>query len=87
MGRFLNRFQPFNAGVVELVDTSDSKSDARKSVSVQVRPSVPLIFICPSARAATNWYDNLDYQALPEHRRAGTGLKFIALARRLPSRN
>ena len=32
-----------NAGVVELVDTSDSKSDARNSVPVQVRPPVPII--------------------------------------------
>ena len=30
------------AGVVELVDTSDSKSDASNSVPVQVRPPVPL---------------------------------------------
>ena len=29
------------AGVVELVDTGDSKSPALKSVPVQVRPSVP----------------------------------------------
>ena len=31
------------AGVVELVDTTDSKSVAFKSVPVQVRPPVPLI--------------------------------------------
>ena len=30
-----------NARVVELVDTPDSKSGARKSVTVQVRPLVP----------------------------------------------
>jgi hypothetical protein len=30
------------AGVVKLVDTSDSKSDALKSVPVRVRPPVPL---------------------------------------------
>ena len=32
------------AGVVELVDTGDSKSPALKSVPVQVRPSVPSKF-------------------------------------------
>ena len=31
------------AGVVELVDTTDSKSVALKSVPVQVRPPVPLL--------------------------------------------
>ena len=31
-----------HAGVVELVDTSDSKSDASNSVPVQVRPPVPI---------------------------------------------
>ena len=30
-----------NAAVVELVDTSDSKSDSRKGVTVQVRSAVP----------------------------------------------
>ena len=33
------------AGVVELVDTTDSKSVAFKSVPVQVRPPVPHHFI------------------------------------------
>ncbi len=33
------------ASVVKLVDTSDSKSDAFKSVSVRVRPLVPLIYL------------------------------------------
>ena len=31
-----------NAAVVELVDTSDSKSDSRKGVTVQVRSAVPI---------------------------------------------
>ena len=32
-----------NAAVVELVDTSDSKSDSRKGVTVQVRSAVPFL--------------------------------------------
>jgi hypothetical protein len=32
----------YNAGVVKLVDTPDSKSGAFKSVPVQVRPPVPI---------------------------------------------
>ena len=34
-----------SAGVVKLVDTSDSKSDASDSVPVQVRPPVPNIIL------------------------------------------
>jgi hypothetical protein len=34
----------FDAGVVKLVDTRDSKSRALKSVPVQVRPSVPHLY-------------------------------------------
>ena len=37
------------AGVVELVDTTDSKSVAFKSVPVQVRPPVPLSEISSSS--------------------------------------
>lgn len=33
-----------SASVVELVDTSDSKSDSFAGVTVQVRPLVPLVF-------------------------------------------
>jgi len=33
--------------VVKLVDTSDSKSDALKSVPVQVRPPVPNLIFTP----------------------------------------
>ncbi len=35
-----------NAAVVELVDTSDSKSDSRKGVTVQVRSAVPFKNLC-----------------------------------------
>ena len=83
MGRFLNRFQPFNAGVVELVDTSDSKSDARKSVSVQVRPSVPLICKSPPQHAAKGWYNDPDCQTIPEYRRAAIKPRLIRLEHRL----
>jgi uncharacterized protein (DUF1330 family) len=45
-----------------------------------------VIFTFPSEAAATAWYNDPDYQALSEHRRAGTDLKFITLVHGLPPR-
>jgi uncharacterized protein (DUF1330 family) len=40
----------------------------------------------PSEAAARAWYEDPDYQALSEHRRAGTTLEFLTLIRGLPPR-
>lgn len=40
----------------------------------------------PSEDAATAWYHDPDYQALSEHRRAGTALKFLTMVHSLPPR-
>lgn len=45
-----------------------------------------VIFGFPSEQAATNWYNDPDYQALSEHRRAGTKLEFITMVHGLPPR-
>jgi uncharacterized protein (DUF1330 family) len=45
-----------------------------------------VIFGFPSEQAATDWYNDPDYQALSEHRRAGTNLEFITMVRGLPPR-
>ncbi len=46
-----------------------------------------VIFQFPSEQAATEWYNDPDYQALSEHRRAGTQLQFITMVRGLPPRD
>lgn len=46
-----------------------------------------VIFGFPSEQAATDWYNDPDYQALSEHRRAGTNLEFITMVRGLPPRS
>ncbi|WP_109354634.1 DUF1330 domain-containing protein [Sphingorhabdus sp. EL138] len=43
-----------------------------------------VLFKFPSAAAATAWYNDPDYQALSEHRRAGTELKFLTMLHPIP---
>ena len=44
------------AGVVELVDTTDSKSVAFASVTVQVRPPVPFLIMLELSRLTDRHY-------------------------------
>lgn len=45
-----------------------------------------IIFQFPSEEKARAWYADPDYQALSEHRRAGTALEFLTMVRGLPAR-
>ena len=45
-----------------------------------------IIFKFPSEQAATNWYNDDEYQALSEFRRAGTTLKSLTVVHGLPPR-
>ena len=45
-----------------------------------------IIFQFPSEEKAKAWYADADYQALSEHRRAGTRLQFLTMVRGLPPR-
>jgi uncharacterized protein (DUF1330 family) len=49
-------------------------------------PGRLVIFRFPSEAAARAWYDDPDYQALSEHRRAGTTLQFLTMVHELPPR-
>ena len=46
-----------------------------------------VLFKFPSEEAATTWYSDPEYQALSEHRRAGTELKFLTMLHGMPSRS
>ncbi len=45
-----------------------------------------IIFKFPSEQAAKNWYNDDEYQALSEFRRAGTTLKSLTVVHGLPPR-
>ncbi|GAB5487326.1 MAG: hypothetical protein Pars2KO_08960 [Parasphingorhabdus sp.] len=45
-----------------------------------------VMFRFPSEEAATSWYNDPEYQAISEHRRAGTELKFLTMVHSLPPR-
>ena len=46
-----------------------------------------IVFQFPSEQAAKDWWADSDYQALSEHRRAGTELEFLTMVRGLPPRS
>ena len=45
-----------------------------------------VIFQFPNEAAATAWYNDPEYQAISEHRRAGTDTQFITMIHGLPPR-
>lgn len=50
------------------------------------RPGRIIIFQFPSEALAQAWYDDPEYQALAEHRRAGAELKSLTLVHGMPPR-
>lgn len=50
------------------------------------RPGRIIIFQFPSETAAENWFNDHEYQALAEHRRAGAELKSLTMVHSLPTR-
>jgi uncharacterized protein (DUF1330 family) len=46
-----------------------------------------VMFRFPNEAAATAWYNDPEYQALSEHRRAGTTLQFLTMVHSIPPRN
>ena len=45
-----------------------------------------IIFSFPSEQAARDWYADEGYQALSEHRRAGTKMEFLTMVHGMPPR-
>jgi len=64
--------------------TYDDQPDTLEGQSP--RPGRLILFKFPSEALARQWFADPDYQALSEHRRAGTQLQFITLVRGLQPR-
>ena len=64
--------------------TYDDKPHTFEGVSA--RPGRVVIFKFPSEDHARRWYADPEYQALSEHRRAGTQLEFLTMVRGMAPR-
>jgi uncharacterized protein (DUF1330 family) len=64
--------------------TFDDESDTLEGAS-PIEGRI-VLFKFPNEEAARAWYDDPDYQAISEHRRAGTSLRFLTLVHGLPPR-
>ena len=60
--------------------------DIKHMEGSEPRPGRIIIFQFPSEAAAQTWYDDPEYQALSEHRRAGAELKSLTMVHGLPPR-
>lgn len=60
--------------------------DIQHMEGAEPRTGRMVIFQFPSADAAEAWYNDPDYQALSEHRRAGTSMVSLTLVHGLPPR-
>lgn len=45
-----------------------------------------VLFRFPNEQAARDWFDDPEYQAISEHRRAGTSMRFLTMIHGLPPR-
>ena len=64
--------------------TFDDNPTAMEGISP--RSGRMIIFSFPSEQAAKDWWADEDYQALSEHRRAGTKMEFLTMVRGMPQR-
>ena len=45
-----------------------------------------VMFQFPNEQAARDWYNDPEYQAISEHRRAGTKMRFLTMVHSMPPR-
>lgn len=78
------KYRPYEKGFFPLLKKHGGEFLTVDDESVCLEGSAPppgrlVIFKFPSEEAAKGWYDDPDYQAISEHRRAGTKLQFLQL--------
>jgi uncharacterized protein (DUF1330 family) len=87
----VDRYRQYEKGFFPLLKKHGGEfvtfDDAAITLEGQAPPPGRLvIFRFPSEQAAQAWYDDPEYQALSEHRRAGTKLQFLTMVHSLPPR-
>ena len=61
--------------------------DQSETLEGTVREGRMIMFSFPSAQVARDWFADPEYQALSEHRRAGTEMQFLTMVHGLPPRS
>lgn len=87
-----DRYREYEKGFFPILKRHGGSFVTYDDSSVTLEGSSPpegrlIIFRFPSEQAAQTWYDDPEYQALSEHRRAGTNLKFLTMVHELPPRD
>ena len=86
-----DRYRQYEKGFFPILQRHGGSFVTFDDGSVTFEGSAPpegrlVIFRFPSESAARGWYDDPEYQALSEHRRAATQLVFLTLVHELTPR-
>ena len=86
-----DRYRQYEKGFFPILQRHGGSFVTFDDASVTFEGSAPpegrlVIFRFPSEAAARGWYDDPEYQALSEHRRAATQLVFLTLVHELTPR-
>lgn len=87
----VERYRPYEEGFFPILKRHGGRFHTFDDSIVTFEGEAPpkgrlVIFQFPSEQAARAWYDDPEYQALSEHRRAGTSLQFLTMVHGLPPR-
>ena len=85
------RYRAYEKGFFPILKKHGGSFETFDDAPVTLEGSQPpegriVIFRFPSESAARAWYDDPEYQALSEHRRAGTRLVHLTMVHTLPPR-
>lgn len=86
-----DRYKQYEAGFFPILKRHGGRFHTFDDAIVTFEGEAPpkgriVIFEFPSEAAARSWYDDPEYQALSEHRRAGTKLAHLTMVHALPPR-
>ena len=86
-----DRYQQYEKGFFPILKKHQGEfftfDDNTVTFEGEARTGRMVLFTFPSEEAATAWYNDPEYQALSEHRRAGTKLEFLTMVHGLPPRS